>query len=104
MQRELRAKSPGPVDGMEMSAAEYAALADDIDERCGALGERARVTADELLAAARKQRASAAPGPDGWSGGYLRRAATLFPREIAQLLWQEFSVLRGTRDSLMAAS
>ena len=68
----------------KIAKAEYEALASDIDARCEALGDGARVTADELLAAARMQRASAAPGPDGWSGGYLRRIATLFPRETAK--------------------
>lgn len=86
-----------------MSESDYASSADEIDGRCELLGEGARVSADELLAAARMQRATASPGPDGWSGGYLRRIATLFPRETAQILWAEFNVLRKTRDSLMGA-
>ena len=63
-----------------------------------------RVCANQLLGAARMQRAGAAAGPDGWSGAYLRRLATLFPTEVAELLWREYRILADTYDPLLACT
>ena len=74
------------------------------ETRCDAVHDAARVSAEDILAAARTQRAGAAAGPDGWSGAYLRRLATLFPTETSELLWREFRALSETHDPLLASA
>ena len=99
LQAELQAKSPQPRDGLltgeqfERNADEVAALVRDIDVAD-------RITTDDLLRAARGVRGTAAPGPDGWTGGYLRRIATLFPRQVGELMQRDYNALATTHDAL----
>ena len=85
-----------------MSEAEWRAAADDCERRCHAVPTR--VSASDLLMAARMQRAGASAGPDGWSSLYLRRLATLFPTDVAELLWREYLALSETVDPLLGQS
>ena len=106
MRDELQTKNPRP-EAMASDVVpedEWQRVAADCAERCDRLRADHRVSADDLLAAARTQRGGAAAGPDGWSGAYLRRLATLFPTEIAELMWREFRVLSDTYDPLLVCS
>ena len=95
MQLELQAKNPRPeTPSSIVSEAEWQAAAAECEMRCRDLTNR--ISADDLVRAARMQRAGASAGPDGWSGLYLRRLATLFPTEVAELLWREFRSLSTT--------
>jgi hypothetical protein len=88
MQAELQLKNPQPETPHDVvSAAEWQRAAQECEQRCSTV--RDRVSANDLLRAARMQRAGASAGPDGWSGLYLRRLATLFPTEVAELMWHE---------------
>ena len=71
-----------------------------MDALVGAILEGDRIDAADLLEAVRRARGTAAPGPDGWSGGYLRRAATLFPRLIAEIMRRDYQALSRSRDPL----
>ena len=103
MQRELQAKNPLPESpGDIVPQGEWEEAARECERRCDALPTR--VSAAELLKAARMQRAGASAGPDGWSGLYLRRLATIFPTEVAQLLWHEYRSLSDTFDPLLACA
>ena len=105
MAEELQAKNPRPDPSRldTVTEAEWRAAAETISARCAALAEDARVSVDDLLRAARMQRAGAAAGPDGWSGLYLRRLATLFPADVAELMWREYRALADTHDPLLAS-
>ena len=84
---ELQAKNPVPASDRDViTKDEWRRAADECATRCDAVRDAGRVRADDLLAAARTERAGAAAGPDGWTGAYLRRLATLFPTEISELL------------------
>ncbi len=98
----IQAKLPEPARGTTVGEREFDALADGIDGKAGAVPDEERVTPDILLDAARKQRGTSAPGPDGWSGLFLRRIATLFPRSTRTLLAGWYAALRDTRDPLLA--
>ena len=105
MRAELQGKNPRPASpGDVVSEDEWQAAAAACEDRCRRLADDRRISADDLLAAARMQRAGAAAGPDGWSGAYVRRLATLFPTEVAELLWREFRSLSDTYDPLLACS
>ena len=82
----------------------WQSAAADCERRCDSLADARRVSAEELLRAAQMQRAGASAGPDGWSGHYLRRLATLFPFEVTELLWREFRSLSETYDPLLACT
>jgi len=86
---ELQAKTPVPAsdDRDVITEDEWRRAAEESATRCDAVRDAARVSAEDLMAAARTQRAGAAAGPDGWTGAYLRRLATLFPTEISELIW-----------------
>jgi len=98
----IQSKLPEAAHGTTVGEREFNALADGIDEKAGAVPDEGRVTSDVLLDAARKQRGTSAPGPDGWSGLFLRRIATLFPRSTRTLLAGWYAALRETRDPLLA--
>jgi hypothetical protein len=105
MRAELQAKNPRPeTPGDALSQDEWERTAAEILTRCEGVRADRRVCANQLLGAARVQRAGAAAGPDGWSGAYLRRLATLFPTEVAELLWREFRILSDTYDPLLACT
>ena len=102
---ELQMKNPRPEAPRDtVSEDEWRGAATDILGRCDGISADRRVAANDLLGAARMQRAGAAAGPDGWSGAYLRRLATLFPTEVAELLWREFRALSDTYDPLLACT
>ena len=102
LQAELQAKFPQPRDGpdelltgeqFERNADEVAALVRDIDVAD-------RITTDDFLRAVRGVRGTAAPGPDGWTRGYLCRIATLFPRQVGELMQRDSNALATTHDAL----
>ena len=100
LRAELQAKSPEPEPGTTVDQDEWEGLARRVEDLRAGLAEDRRTTMDALLAAARMQRGTSAPGPDGWSGGYLRRLSTLFPRQLAELLWRDFVALTRGADPL----
>ena len=103
MRDELQAKDPRPESPDDVvPAAEWERAAAECERRCRTLSTR--VVASDLLRAARMQRAGASAGPDGWSGLYLRRLATLFPTEVSELIWREFRALSDTFDPLLAST
>ena len=103
MRAELQEKNPKPESPRDVvSEDEWQAAATACEARGHDVSADRRVNADDLLAAAKTQRAGAAAGPDGWSGAYLRRLATLFPTEVAELLWREDRALSDTHDPLLA--
>ena len=107
MRKQIQEKNPLPESYESrhvVPQADWQAAAEDCERRCSRLPEAKRVSAEDLLRAAQMQRAGASAGPDGWSGLYLRRLATLFPFEVAELLWREFRSLSETFDPLLACT
>jgi hypothetical protein len=100
----LQEKSPHPLQGKALSQEAWELMAERVDALVDALPSDKKVTPEELLAAARCQRYAAAPGPDGWSGGFLRRLATLFPTEVTEILWTEYKILLRGYDPLLVTS
>jgi hypothetical protein len=87
LQHELQEKFPQPEGvGSTLDEEAWGTLAGEVDRLVQAIPCDDRIDAQDLLEAARRVRGTAAPGPDGWSGGYLRRLATLFPRQVADIL------------------
>jgi len=80
----------------------WAALADDLERRVTALPDTRRVTTVSLHHSALHMRGATAPGPDGWSGDMVHRAARCFKRTMSTLLERYYRALRDTRDALLA--
>ena len=75
--------------------------ADTIERAIAALPATRRITPASLHHSALRMRGATAPGPDGWSGDMVRRAARLFKRTLTDLLDRYFRALRDTRDPLL---
>lgn len=102
---ELQRKNPKPTDeATTLSQDEWSRMAAEVRLACDALLAEARISDKELLAAARRARRGAAPGPDGWSGGLLQRMATIFPVEITRILRRVFTLLCESEDPLAVAT
>ena len=86
--------------GDELSEATFEEIAAEIARLKDGVPEDERITAADLLGAAQRQRGTAAPGPDGWSGEYLRRLATLYPRDLAEILWRDYTALTRGMDPM----
>ncbi len=82
--------------------ADFDDAAADIAGRMATLPLARRVTPESLHHSALRMRGATAPGPDGWSGDMVRRAAKLFPTSTTALLGRYFLALRDTRDPLLA--
>ena len=95
---------PEPHAGTAPAASEdeFTAAADKIARAVAALPASRRVTAESLHHSALRMRGATAPGPDGWSGDMVRRAARLFKNTMTALLERYFLALRDTRDPLLA--
>ncbi len=95
---------PRPDDNQApvIDATDFDEAATDIARRVAALPETRRITPEALHHSALRMRGATAPGPDGWSGDMVRRAAKLFRRSTTALLGRYFLALRDTRDPLLA--
>jgi hypothetical protein len=98
--QRLNSKPEGRRDTLE----DWLGACGSLEARVVALPADRRVTADELLSAARTFRTSSAPGPDGVSGGLLKFWACHFPHLTSGVLWRQFLLLRDSVDPLVAAT
>ncbi len=103
LQAELQRKFPQPDEGA-LEESVFDEMAAEIELLRAAIPEEERISAVELLEAARRQSGPAAPGPDGWSGGFLRRLATLFPREVAEVMRRDYVALACGADPVRVAA
>ncbi len=101
---ELQRKFPEPGAQGALEEASFDEIAAEIERLRTGIPEGERISADDLLEAARRQRGPAAPGPDGWSGAFLRRLATLYPRETAEILRRDYVALACGADPLRVAA
>ena len=85
-----------------VTEAEFAAAADALERATHSLPAARRITTASLHHSALRMRGATAPGPDGWSGDMVRRAACLHKRAMACLLERYMHALRDTRDPLLA--
>ncbi len=101
MHEALQALNPRPekmedaLDSLDEHAAEIQKAIEEIEP-----GDE--ITKEELLDAAQHCRESSAPGPDGMSGGVIKRLALVCKREMAGLLWDHYCLLRDTVDPLVS--
>ena len=85
-----------------ISQQEFDEAADHLSDAIHALPATRRITPETLHHSALRTRGSSAPGPDGWTGDMVRRAARLFRQTTTDLLWRYFLALRDTKDALLA--
>ena len=84
-----------------ITEAAFHAAADALGRAVNELPGTRRITSAALHQSALRMRGSTAPGPDGWSGDMVRRAASLHKRATTELLDRYFQALRDTRDPLL---
>ena len=84
-----------------IAEAEFDVAADALGRAIDALPATRTITPSSLHHSALRMRGATAPGPDGWSGDMVGRAASLFKRTTTELLDRYFRALRDTRDLLL---
>ena len=99
----MKAAQPPP-EGSEHTVQDAEATRATLLEFLSGIPEKDRTSKRNLTAAARVFKQTSAPGPDGASGGLLKRWPTIFPDELGDVLERLPGLLSTTEDNEVPAA